>query len=118
MTEHNPLLDAHVPSQLAHVPCTQLSMSRDGIAGRDLGIVGAWQYAITFPSNQAGYVYTGEIFRRRADEAGRYGGWRWECSAAHPGRLPNDAHLAELASRVEIARDVERATLEGGRRPA
>jgi hypothetical protein len=96
-----------------------LTLRRDGIAGADLGIIGAWQYAYTpapgalpRPAYMASAVIEpaplsaigqGSIYRRRADERGSYGGWRWECPAAHPARFPNDAHLAELAARIAAA---------------
>jgi hypothetical protein len=56
-----------------------LTMLKDGVDGRDLGVIGASQYAITD---------AGDIMRRRAADLGTYGGWRWECSATHARFYP------------------------------
>lgn len=55
-----------------------LHQHKDGLSGRDLGIIGDAQYAL------AG----GEIYRRPASHAGSYGGWRWECSEEQARRYP------------------------------
>lgn len=69
---------------------TTLTMIHHGIEGRLLGIVGACEYAL---------ASDGQIYRRRADEAGTYGGWRWECATAHPGQSA-DPIMAELAALI------------------
>ena len=66
-----------------------LTIFSDGIAGRDLGIIGECQYAL---------ADDGQVYRRRAGEAGSYGGWRWECSGAHPARLVSDPMMAKIAA--------------------
>ena len=66
-----------------------LTMIKDGISGRDLGVIGEHQYALSVD---------GEIYRRRSNEAGTYGGWRWECGADHPARYPVNAVMVTLAN--------------------
>ena len=66
-----------------------LTIFRDGIAGRDLGIIGECQYAL---------ADDGQVYRRRADEAGSYGGWRWECSSYHPALIVSDPMMAKIAA--------------------
>jgi hypothetical protein len=66
-----------------------LTANADGINGRDLGIIGGYQYALSAD---------GEVYRRRASEAGTYGGWRWECGADHPARYPVNAAMVTLAN--------------------
>ena len=66
----------------------RLTAKIDGINGRNLGIIDEHQYALSVD---------GEIYRRRASEAGTYGGWRWECGADHPARYPVNAAMVALA---------------------
>ena len=66
-----------------------LTSINDGINGRNLGIIDEHQYALSTD---------GEIYRRRANEAGTYGGWRWECGADHPARYPVNAAMVTLAN--------------------
>lgn len=63
---------------------------RDGINGIDLGVVGLFQFALAKDG----------VYRRRASEVGTYGGWRWECGAAHPARFPDLPERVELARRI------------------
>lgn len=88
-----------------------LTMLKDGVNATDLGIIGSWQYALSFLGGAAAGVY-----RRRADEAGSYGGWRFECSSGHPQKYAaknvatwqGGRTLAELAERIEAAIDSRR----------
>jgi hypothetical protein len=59
-----------------------LTQKFDGIDGADLGIHGEWQFAWvgTTPFR---FGHDTHIYRRRASEAGTYGGWRWECYVEH-----------------------------------
>ena len=74
-----------------------LTMKDDGVNAVDLGIVGSFQYAVDF----MGTATAASVWRRAAAERGTYGGWRYECSSAHPCRYPG-AHpgFAELSQRI------------------
>jgi hypothetical protein len=69
------------------------TMLKDGVDGYDLGVIESAQFALT---------PRGEIMRRRADEAGTYGGWRWECSASHVLRAPVSVFPGELRTAIEL----------------
>lgn len=56
-----------------------LENAKDGVDAVDNVIADGWQFAIT---------RGGDVMRRPAAEAGRYGGWRYECSVAHCVRFP------------------------------
>lgn len=68
-----------------------LSMLRDGMDGVDLGAIGEAQYALGAD---------GEVYRRRGDEAGTYGGWRWQFKASHAAQYRKDPLLGAIAERV------------------
>lgn len=57
----------------------KLTMLKDGVDGTDLGIIEHSQYTLT-PK--------GDIMRRKASEAGSYGGWRWEMTLEHASHFP------------------------------
>lgn len=69
---------------------TSLDTYEDGLKGTDLGIIGAFQYAL----DTVGNVY------RRAAEAGTYGGWHWECQDTHPAQHAGDPVMAALAQAI------------------
>lgn len=68
-----------------------LSMLKDGLDGVDLGTIGEAQYALGAD---------GEVYRRRGDEAGTYGGWRWQFKASHAAQYRKDPLLGAIAERV------------------
>lgn len=55
------------------------TMLKDGVDGIDLGVIEHSQYALT---------PVGDIMRRRAADAGTYGGWRWEMTLEHATHFP------------------------------
>ena len=74
-----------------------LTMKDDGVNAVDLGVVGPWQYALSF----VGPVTAAEVWRRAAGDVGTYGGWRWEMPSTLPGRYP--AMYGDLGARIEAA---------------
>ena len=64
-------------------PPAPLDLSKDGIAGREVPWSSvptgndAFQYAIGTTEDGG----SDAVYRRRADERGTYGGWRWEAEA-------------------------------------
>ena len=56
-----------------------LEYVRDGLNGHDLGVIGDFQYALTYHN-----LRPAEVYRRPAGMRGTYGGWRWECGAGFP----------------------------------
>ena len=79
---------------------SRLDYYADGVNGYDLGIIGAFQYAYGIAPLIVPGKVAGIIFRRRADEAGTYGGWRYECDPSHPARNASLPEMADLARRI------------------
>jgi hypothetical protein len=86
---------------------------RDGIAGREVSWQSvpngneAFQYALGTPEQGRAVA----IYRRRADERGTYGGWRWEASAPDEPLLvaQSEADLRAKAEREAAARRADEA---------
>jgi hypothetical protein len=74
-----------------------LTQHEDGVGGVDLGVIGAWQYALVVWSFSG---QPSEVMRRAASEVGTYGGWRYHCQATSPARYPDIDAYAELAARI------------------
>lgn len=55
-------------------PAPLLSLWVDGIEGEQVALTASWQYARGRTCEEG----TTAIYRRRANEAGTFGGWRWE----------------------------------------
>ncbi len=82
-----------------------LDYHKDGVKAVDLGVIGETQYALDFLGGMAANVW-----RRSADSVGTYGGWRFECSSAHPIRFRATwPYMEQLATAIEAAITVHTA---------
>ena len=71
---------------------TTLSTRAHGLHGISLGVVGIVEYAVSADRR--------ELFRRPASASPSYGGWRWECSAAHAARFTEVPAYREVTERI------------------
>jgi len=100
--ETGPVTPGAPQARPVDAPAAPLTMTGDGVDGTDLGVIGEAQYALT---------KDGQVMRRRADEAGTYGGWRWQADAEHVQRtrasLPDMEAIAAAIDRTQAPQATE-----------